>query len=87
MLRLASLAILAATLMLAPTTGAQADRAPTAEERTSIETALRAAGFTRWSEIELDDDQWEVDDAVAADGVKYDLKLDKSFKIVKRERD
>src|SRR5258706_9312436 len=41
-----------------------ADRAPTPEERSSIETVLRNEGFLRWGRIELDDDDvWEVDDA------------------------
>ena len=54
-----------------------ADRAPTPEERSSIETVLRNEGFLRWGRIELDDDDvWEVDDAYASDGRKYDLKLD-----------
>jgi hypothetical protein len=43
-----------------------ADRPPSPEERSSIETMLRNEGFTRWGKIELDDDVWEVDDAYAA---------------------
>ena len=65
-----------------------ADRKPTAEERTRIESVLREQGFTRWDEIEFDDDAkaWEVDDAVSADGRKYDLKLDpNNLSIIKRE--
>ena len=55
-----------------------ADRAPTSEERSRIETMLRNEGFIRWGKIELDDDDavWEVDDAYASDGRKYDLKVD-----------
>ncbi len=78
---------LALALLAAPMTHALADRAPTAEERSRIEAALRAEGFARWSGIERDDERWEVDDAVAADGAKYDLKLDDSYKIIKRDRD
>ena len=54
-----------------------ADRPPSPEERSRIETMLRNEGFTRWGKIGLDDDDylWEVDDAYAADGRKYDLKL------------
>jgi hypothetical protein len=39
---------------------------------------LRNEGFTRWGRIELVDeiDVWEVDDAYASDGSKYDLRLD-----------
>jgi len=55
-----------------------ADRAPSPEERSRIETMLRNEGFSNWGKIELDedDDVWEVDDAYASDGRKYDLKLD-----------
>ena len=54
-----------------------ADRLPSPEERSSIETLLRDAGFQQWGKIELneDDDFWEVEDAYASDGSKYDLKL------------
>jgi uncharacterized membrane protein YkoI len=65
-----------------------ADRSPTPEERAKIESTLRSQGFVRWGEIELDDGAWEVDDAHAADGRKYELKLDPStLQIIKRERD
>ncbi len=67
---------------------AAADRAPNAEERAAIEQVLRAEGFTRWDEIELDDGRWEVDDAVHRDGGEYDLELEPTtYKIVKRDRD
>jgi Peptidase propeptide and YPEB domain len=54
-----------------------ADRAPTPQERSRIETMLRSEGFTRWGKIELDedDDVWEIDDARASDGRRYDLRL------------
>jgi hypothetical protein len=65
-----------------------ADRAPTPEERSRIEAFLRTEGFTRWGEIELDDGVWEVDDAYASDGRKYDLKLHRdTLAIIKREAD
>lgn len=89
-----SLIALAASLSLLPLSAALADRAPTAEERSAIEAALQAEGFTSWEEIEFDDDDddtddrlWEVDDARGADGVEYDLKLDRDYRIIKRERD
>src|SRR6266576_543878 len=52
-----------------------ADRAPSPEERSRIETTLRNEGFTRWGKIELDDDDdlWEIDDAYASEGRRYDL--------------
>jgi hypothetical protein len=86
MLRL-PLCLGAALVLAAP---ALADRAPSAAERTSIERALRDAGFTSWEEIELDDDgpYWEVDDARTADGERYDVKLSPdSLEIVERDLD
>jgi hypothetical protein len=67
-----------------------ADRAPTPQERSRIESVLRNEGFTRWGKIELDDDDdlWEIDDAYAADGRKYDLRLHPdTLAIVAREPD
>jgi hypothetical protein len=62
------------------------DRAPTPSERAAIEAFLRAQGYTRWEEIELDDGKWEVDDAIAADGKEYDLKLSVNpLAIIKRD--
>lgn len=54
-----------------------ADRAPSAEERSPIETTLRNEAFTEWGKIELDDehDVWAIDDAHASDGNRYDLLL------------
>ncbi len=74
----------AAVLALAPAAAiADDDRAPTPEERAQIEQVLRAEGYTRWDEIELDDGVWEVDDAIGADGREYDLELDRNFRIIK----
>jgi Peptidase propeptide and YPEB domain len=67
-----------------------ADRAPTPQERSRIETMLRNEGFTRWGKIGLedDDDIWEIDDAYASDGRKYDLQLEPdTLEIVAREPD
>jgi hypothetical protein len=54
-----------------------ADRAPSPEERSRIETMLRNEGFTAWGTIALDDDDdvWEIDDAHDSDGNRYDLTL------------
>jgi len=67
-----------------------ADRPPTPEERSRIETFLHNQGFTRWGNIELDEDGdvWEIDDAFASDGRKYDLKLDPdTLAIIQHEAD
>lgn len=62
---------------------------PGAEERTKIEDALKAEGFTSWGKIELDDDgYWEVDDAIGADGKRYDVDLGKTdYRILKKKVD
>lgn len=60
--RLAALG-LALTLMAGTGAAFAEDRAPTAEERTRIEGALRSQGFNDWGRIELDDGIWKIDDA------------------------
>lgn len=82
-------ALTAAVVALAVTAApAWADRKPTPDERDKIEASLRAEGFQRWKEIELDDGQWEVDDAVDREGRDWDLKLDpRTMQIVEREED
>jgi hypothetical protein len=77
---------LAGTLAAAP---ARADDRPvTAEELRQIEASLRQAGFTQWGKVEFDDGRFEVDDAIAGDGAKYDLELSSvDFSILKRDRD
>jgi hypothetical protein len=67
-----------------------ADRPPSPQERSRIETMLRNEGFTQWGRIELVDeiDVWEVDDAYASDGSKYDLRLDpETLAIIEPEAD
>ncbi|TNC74934.1 PepSY domain-containing protein [Rubellimicrobium roseum] len=82
------LGLLAALILLPAAALAQEDdRDPTDEERARIEAALQAEGFTAWDDIELDDGLWEVEDAVAADGQDYDLRLDDSLAIVARDPD
>jgi hypothetical protein len=82
-----ALAVLAISAGLIPTDAALADRSPTAEERTRIESVLRENGFMRWGEIEFDDGRWGVDDAITNDGQKFDLKLNDAFVIIGREPD
>ena len=65
-----------------------ADRAPTPQERSRIETVLRSQGFTRWGKIELDDEEhtWEIDGARASDGHRYELRLHpETLEIITRE--
>lgn len=85
-----ALQLIFALVLLAATAGPGfADRKPTPEERTKIEAVLREQGFTRWGDIEFDDDDqtWEVEDAVAKDGHEYDLTLDKNLAIIGRDND
>jgi hypothetical protein len=64
------------------------DREPTPEERAAIEGVLFAEGFTAWDEIEFDNDgYWEIDDAIAADGQSYDLKLDTNLALLESDPD
>ena len=87
MIKITKISLLLGSLVLAPSL-AFADRAPTPEELTKIQSVLKDAGFTAWDQIELEDSgKWEVDDAVAADGKKYDLKLDQSFNIIEKKLD
>jgi Peptidase propeptide and YPEB domain len=65
-----------------------ADRAPSPEERSRIETMLRNEGFTAWGTIALDDDDniWEIDDAHDSAGNRYDLRLHPdTLEIITRE--
>jgi hypothetical protein len=65
-----------------------ADRPPSPQERSRIETILHNEGFTHWGKIEFDDNLWKVDDAYAPDGRRYDLKLDpNTLSILAREPD
>lgn len=67
---------------------ALAERHPTPEERTQIETALRALGYVSWGDIELDDGVWEVDDARLPNGEEYDVKLRPgTLEVISRQRD
>ena len=75
--------LVAAVAVLQP---ALADRAPTPEGRTRIEATLRAEGFQKWEEIELDDGKWEIDEVVAADGRKYEIEIDpNTYAVVTRK--
>jgi hypothetical protein len=50
---------------------------------------LRSHGFSRWGEIEREDNSaWEVEDAYASDGEKYELKLRRgTLEIINREKE
>jgi hypothetical protein len=80
----APLAALGLALALTPV--AQADTPLPPDQLAKVEAMLKQEGFTKWSEVELDDGMIEVDDAYDAAGKKFDLKLDpKTLAIVKRK--
>jgi len=54
---------------------ALADRQVTEDERAKLSAAVQAEGCSGGKfELDEDDQQFEVDDAVCADGKKYDLR-------------
>lgn len=78
----------AACFLLVAATSPCTDRLPNESERAAIKLVLRGNGFVHWEEIELDDGQWEVDDARLRDGSTYDLKLaPETLRIVRRVRE
>ena len=80
----------ALALLVLAASPAAADRPPSDSERVALERVLRGAGFHSWEKIELDDDgpSWDVDDARAQDGRRYDVKIDpRSIRIVRRQLD
>lgn len=81
--------MISASLLALASAPAFAGRYPDAAERQRIDAALTAAGFSSWGEIELDDHRvWDVEDALHADGMQYDLDLDlETLQILKQERD
>ena len=63
-------------------------RAPTAEEAAAVGSALTKAGFSTWGKIEFDDGKWEIDNAVGADGKRYDVDLSANeYAVIKKEID
>lgn len=81
--------VIVAALAAAP---ALADRKPTERETRRLALVLKSNGYVSWKKIALDQDDgqsfWEVDDAVRADGSKWDLKLrPQSLRIAARKRE
>jgi hypothetical protein len=78
------MAIIAATLMVGP---AMADDRPmTDQEKASVADALKTQGCSS-SRMKFDDGKFEVDDATCADGKRYELSFDQSFKLIKKEEE
>lgn len=56
------------------------------QERIQLVAAVQAQGCSG-GRMKFDDGKFEVDDARCVDGSKYDLDFDKSFKLIKKDRD
>jgi len=67
---------------------ALADRQVTEDERAKLAAAVQTEGCTGGKfEMDEDDQQFEVDDAVCADGKKYDLKFDAQMRLKRKNLD
>jgi hypothetical protein len=68
---------------------ALADRQVTEDERAKLSAAVQAEGCSggKFELDEEDDQQFEVDDAVCADGEKYDLKFDMQMRLKRKNLD
>jgi hypothetical protein len=67
---------------------ALADRQVTEDERAKLSAAVQAEGCTGGKfEMDEDDQQFEVDDAVCADGKKYDIKFDMQMRLKRKNLD
>jgi hypothetical protein len=67
---------------------ALADRQVTEDERAKLSAAIQAEGCSGGKfELDEDDQQFEVDDAVCADGKKYDLKFDRQMRLKRKNLD
>lgn len=87
MRQIAMVAAAALSLIAAPAR-ADHDRPPTDEERTRIEQALEKMGYKSHGEIEIENRRVEVDDALDANGQRWDLELDaKTLQLIHKERE
>ena len=64
------------------------DRPATLEEREALEKVMSQQGCTGGKfEFDTDDNKFEVENAVCADGKRYGIDLDTSYNIIKKELD
>lgn len=73
-------------ILLAATGVAAADRPVNDAEKAKLVSALTDQGC-HGGELSRDDDEYEVDNAVCADGHVYDLKFGLDFKLLHQERE
>ncbi len=80
-----SLAAALALTFVTLASGHADDRALTQQEIEGVQNAIKAMGCTvADSEIEVESSGYEVEEAIC-DGVKYDIYLDKDFKVTKKK--
>jgi hypothetical protein len=80
--------IVSMAVLAVSTLPALADRQVTEDERAKLVAAVQAEGCSGGKfEFDDDDQQFEVDDAVCADGKKYDLKFDPQMKMKRKNLD
>ena len=80
--------IVSMAVLAVSTLPALADRQVTEDERAKLVAAVQAEGCSGGKfEMDEDDQQFEVDDALCADGKKYDLKFDPQMKLKRKNLD
>jgi hypothetical protein len=80
--------LIAIPVLVALAVPAKADRPLTEAERARVMQAVQAQGCSGGKmEYDEDDRQFEVDDAVCADGKKYDLKFNAEFQFIRKNLD
>ena len=80
--------IVSMAVLAVSTLPALADRQVTEDERAKLVAAVQAEGCSGGKfEFDDDDQQFEVDDAVCADGKKYDLKFVPQMKMKRKNLD
>jgi L-alanine-DL-glutamate epimerase-like enolase superfamily enzyme len=62
------------------------ERPVTEQEQAKLAEALKAQGCSA-GKMKVDDGKFEVDDAMCADGKKYELVFDSDFRLIKKEVD
>jgi hypothetical protein len=73
-----------AVLLASPTLAA--DRQLKADEQAKVDAAVKAQGCSGGKmQFDVDDKEFEVDNAKCADGKIYDLNFDPSFKLIKKD--
>jgi hypothetical protein len=77
-------AVLVIMAIITTASPAFADRPLTEDEKTKLAAAVTAEGCTA-GKMKFDDGKFEADEVLCADGKKYDLDFDASFKIIKKE--